>query len=160
VLYALGIRYAGETVAKKLAFHFGNIDNIIRAGFEELKEVEEIGEKIAESVVNFFSDPVNIAIIDRLKHYGISFQLERSAQKVVVDKLGGKIFVISGIFRKFSREQIKEMIEKYGGKSTGSISARTDFLLAGENMGPAKMKKAQDLGVKVISEEEFLAMIG
>jgi DNA ligase (NAD+) len=132
----------------------------MQASFDELKEVEEIGEKIAGSVVSFLANPVNLEIIDRLRKKGISFSLDRSAPVVLEDKLGGKSFVISGVFQKFSRDQLKEMIEKYGGKNTTSISGKTDFLLAGENMGPAKIKKAQALGIKVISEEEFLTMIG
>jgi DNA ligase (NAD+) len=159
VLYAIGIRFVGETVAKKLAFHFGNIDSIIQAGFEELKEVEEIGEKIAGSVVEFFANPDNILIINKLKEKGIHFQTEQTGPAIIEDKFGGKTFVISGVFQNFSRDQLKEMIEKYGGKNTGSVTGKTDYLLAGEGMGPAKMKKADDLGVKVISEQEFLMMI-
>ncbi len=159
VLYALGIRYVGETVAKKLAHHFGSIDLIMKAGLEELNEVEEIGDVISASVVSFFSDPLNQKIIDRLREKGISFQVDKSVQVVTEDKLGGKTFVISGVFQKFSREELKSMIEKYGGKNTGSISGKTDFLLAGDDMGPVKLKKATELGVKIISEEEFLAMI-
>lgn len=160
VLYALGIRFVGETVAKKLAFHFSSIDLIRQASFDELKEVEEIGEKIAGSVVSFFENPANLSIIERLREKGISFQLDRSTARVTEDKLGGKTFVISGVFQNYSREQLKEMIEKYGGKNTGSVSSKTDYLLAGDGMGPAKMKKAQSLGVKVISEEEFIGLIG
>jgi len=159
VLYALGIRFVGETVAKKLAYHFGSIDQIRQASFDELKDVEEIGEKIAGSVVSFFAKPLNLAIIERLRKKGISFSLDQSSQVVVDDKLGGKSFVISGVFQKFSRDQLKEMIEKFGGKNVSSVSSKTDYLLAGEGMGPVKMKKAAELGVKVISEEEFLGMI-
>jgi DNA ligase (NAD+) len=159
VLYALGIRFVGETVAKKLAYHFGSIDLIRQASFDELKEVEEIGEKIAGSVVSFFANPVNQEIMERLRNKGISFQQERAGPVVTEDKLGGKSFVISGVFKKFSRDQLKEMIEKYGGKNTSSVSAKTDFLLAGEDMGPAKLQKANELGVRVISEDEFLKMI-
>jgi len=159
VLYALGIRFVGETVAQKLAYHFGSIEAIEQAGFDEFKEVEEIGGKIAGSVVSFFSNPVNIEIIGRLRENGILLTLEQAESPILEDKLGGKTFVISGVFQQFSRDQLKEMIVKYGGKNTGSISGKTDFLLAGEGMGPAKMKKAQKLGVKVISEEEFLEMI-
>ncbi|MCK9398894.1 MAG: NAD-dependent DNA ligase LigA [Bacteroidales bacterium] len=159
VLYALGIRFVGETVAKKLAYHFGSIDLIIQASFDELKKVEEIGEKIAGSIVLFFANPFNRKVIERLREKGISFQLEKSGPIVTEDKLGGKTFVISGVFQKFSRDQLKEMIEKYGGKNTGSISGKTDFLLAGEDMGPVKLQKARALGVRVISEEEFLELI-
>jgi DNA ligase (NAD+) len=160
VLYALGIRFVGETVAKKLAFHFGSIDAIMQASFDELKEVEEIGEKIAGSVIEYFQNQENLIIIMRLREKGILFQTERTGQAIIEDKLGGKTFVISGVFQNFSREQLKEMIEQYGGKNTGSVTGKTDYLLAGEGMGPAKMKKAQSLGIKVISEEEFIAMIG
>lgn len=159
VLYALGIRFAGETVAKKLAYHFGSIDLIIKAGFDELKEVEDIGQKIAESVVFYFSNPDNLKTLERLREKGISFQLEKSGTIVTEDKFGGKSFVISGVFQKFSRNQLKEMIEKYGGRNSGSVSSKTDYLLAGEGMGPVKLQKAKELGVKVISEEEFMSMI-
>jgi DNA ligase (NAD+) len=159
VLYALGIRFVGETVAKKLAQHFGSIDLIIQASFEELKEVEEIGETIAGSVVSFFANPVNQDVIERLGAKGISFIMEKSGPVVIEDKLGGRTFVISGVFQKFSRDQLKEMIEKYGGKNTGSISGKTDFLLAGEDMGPVKLKKANELGIRIISEDEFLEII-
>jgi len=159
VLYALGIRFVGETVAKKLAYHFGSIDLIRQASFDELKEVEEIGEKIAGSVVSFFENPINQEVIERLREKGISFQLDKSGSVVIEDKLGGKAFVISGVFQKFSRDQLKEMIEKYGGKNTSSISGKTDFLLAGEDMGPVKLQKAEALGVKIISEEDFILMI-
>lgn len=159
VLYALGIRFVGETVAKKLAYHFGNIDSIRQASFDELKEVEEIGEKIAGSVVSFFANQVNQEVIKRLREKGISFQLDHSGAIVTEDKLDGKTFVISGVFQKYSRDQLKEMIEKYGGKNTSSISGKTDFLLAGEDMGPVKLQKANELGIKIISEEEFEAII-
>jgi DNA ligase (NAD+) len=159
VLYALGIRFVGETVAKKLAYHFGNIDLINKASQDELKEVEDIGEKIAESVVFYLSNPENQKTIQRLREKGVSFQLDKTGSVVTEDKLGGKTFVISGVFQKFSRDRLKEMIEKFGGKNTASISGKTDFLLAGEDMGPVKLQKASKLGIKVISEEEFLAMI-
>jgi DNA ligase (NAD+) len=159
VLYALGIRFVGETVAKKLAYHFGSIDLIMRASYDELKEVEEIGEKIAGSVVSFFANPLNLVTIERLREKGISFQLDQSVPVVLENKLGGKSFVISGIFQKFSRDQLKEMIEKYGGKNVSSVTSKTDYLLAGEGMGPVKLQKARELGIKVISEEEFLALI-
>jgi DNA ligase (NAD+) len=159
VLYALGIRFAGETVAKKLAFYFGNIDAIIEASFEELQAVEEIGEKIAGSVVEFLKNPDNIIIINRLRDKGIQFQTERYGPEIIENRFGGKTFVISGVFRNYSRDQLKEMIEKYGGKNTGSVTGKTDYILAGEGMGPAKKKKAADLGVKIISEEDFVRMI-
>jgi DNA ligase (NAD+) len=159
VLFALGIRFVGETVAKKLAYHFGAIDAIMSAGFEELKEVEEIGEKIAGSVVEFFKNQKNRIIIERLKEQGIRFETNRSVAEVIEDKLGGKIFVISGVFQNYSRDQLKEMIERFGGKNAASVSGKTDYLLAGEGMGPSKLKKAVELGVNVISEEQFIEMI-
>lgn len=160
VLYALGIRFVGETVAGKLAYHFGNIDTLMKAGFDELKEVEEIGEKIAGSVVDYFSVESNLLTLNRLRAAGIRFESEHAGPVVLENKLGGKTFVISGVFQNHSREQLKEMIGKYGGKNTGSVTGKTDYLLAGEGMGPAKMKKAGELGVEVISEEDFLKMIG
>lgn len=160
VLYALGIRFVGETVAKKLAFHFGNIDALQQAGFEELKSIDEIGEKIAGSVVEYFSNADNLEIIRRLQEKGIIFKTDQPATQLIEDRLGGKTFVISGVFRNFSRDQLKEMIGQYGGKNAGSISGKTDFLLAGDEMGPAKMKKAGELGIRVISEDDFLEMIG
>lgn len=159
VLYALGIRYVGETVARKLANAFGDIEHLKDATQEELIGVEEIGDKIAESVLDYFSDSGNLELLERLKIQGIRFNLDRSAALVVEDRLGGKSFVISGVFSRFSRDELKEMIEKYGGRNVGSVSSKTDFLLAGEGMGPAKMKKAQQLGIQVISEDDFLAMI-
>ncbi|MBP7678986.1 MAG: NAD-dependent DNA ligase LigA [Bacteroidales bacterium] len=159
VVYALGIRFVGETVAKKLARHFGDIDAIMQAGFEELKQVEEIGEKIAGSVVEYFSKAENRAIIERLRKKGIRMQNDQSVVEIAENKLGGKSFVISGVFARHSREQLKELIEKYGGRNTASVTGKTDYLLAGEGMGPAKLKKAGDLGVRIISEEEFLEMI-
>jgi DNA ligase (NAD+) len=160
VLYALGIRFVGETVAKKLAFHFGKIDAIAQANFDELKEVEEIGEKIAGSVIEYFANRENRQIIERLRLKGIQFETDQSGTAVIENKLGGKTFVISGVFQKYSRDQLKEMIGKYGGKNTGSVTGKTDYLLAGEEMGPAKMKKAQSLGIQLITEDEFLTMIG
>jgi DNA ligase (NAD+) len=160
VLYALGIRYVGETVAKKLAFAFGDIDKLACATVEELQAVDEIGEKIAESVSEYFSDEGNLKVIYRLKEKGIRFVSERAESDPADNKLGGKTFVISGVFSRFSREELKAMIERYGGKNTGSVTSKTDYLLAGEGMGPAKAQKASDLGVAVIGEDEFLGMIG
>ncbi len=158
VLFALGIRYVGETVAKKLAEHFQNISNLQKASFEELILVSEIGEIIAESVFNFFRKESNLQIIERLKSRGIQFEMEeKTATKS--GKLAGKSFVVSGVFSNFSRDEIKIAIEENGGKNVGSISAKTDFVLAGENMGPAKLEKATQLGVKIISETDFLEML-
>ena len=157
VLFALGIRYVGETVAKILAKHFKNIDALIAADFDTLINVEEIGDKIAQSIILFFESQTNRDIIERLKEYGLNFEMivAEDASELLVDKT----FVISGVFEKVSRKELKELIEKNGGKNTGSISAKTNYLVAGDKMGPAKLAKATDLGVKIISEDEFLAMI-
>jgi DNA ligase (NAD+) len=159
VLYAIGIRYVGETVAKKLAVHFGSIDQIRNATFEELNEAEEIGEKIAASIIEFFKESKNREIIFRLKEKGIHFEVRDEEKNLKSEKLKGMTFVVSGTFEKFSRDEIKKEIEAHGGKNSGSISTKTTFLLAGENMGPEKRKKAQSLNIRIISEEEFLLMI-
>lgn len=160
VLYALGIRYVGETVAKKLAFAFGDLKKIMEASPEALMAVDEIGEKIAGSVIRHFQDPGNIELVERLKQKGIRFSMETPEMNILEDKLQGKIFVISGVFEGHSREGLKDLIGKYGGKNTGSVTSKTDYLLAGEGMGPAKLQKARELGVNLISLEEFFAMIG
>ncbi len=159
VLFALGIRYVGETVAKKLSKHYKTIDNLRNASEEDLISVDEIGERIAQSVVSFFASEENIATIERLKMYGV--QLEISAEKLAnqTDTLQGKTFVVSGVFTKVSREELKKLIEDNGGKVSGSISSKTDFVVAGENMGPSKKTKAESLGVAIISEDDFLQMI-
>ena len=158
VLFALGIRYVGETIAKKLAVHFKNSDEIQKATFDELKEAEEIGETIAESVLQYFGNSENVAIIARLKEKGLQFSINQAAVTQVSDALQGKSFVVSGVFSK-SRDEIKHLIELHGGKNVGSISAKTHFVLAGDNMGPEKKKKAQQLNVPIISEDEFFEMI-
>lgn len=157
VLFALGIRFVGETVAKKLARHFKTIDAIIAASFEELIAVDEIGEKIAQSIREFFSITEHIEIIDRLKTYGLQFEMKIEEDAGIL--LKGKTFVISGVFQKLTRDELKKLIEKNGGKNVSAISAKTDFLVAGENMGPAKLAKATSLGIQLISEDDFLAMI-
>ncbi len=159
VLYALGIRYVGETVAKKLAGHFKNIDRLMEASFEELVSVEEIGEKIAASVIRYFQKPEHREIIERLKAHRVQMQLEETEKRAPA-LLQGKSFVVSGVFQRYSRNEIKELIERFGGKNTGSISSKTDFVLAGANMGPAKREKAEALGIPIISEEDFEEMIG
>jgi len=159
VLFAIGIRFVGNTVADKLAAHFKNIDALMNASFEELTSVNEIGERIAQSVLDFFKDNDHVQLVHRLRAAGLQFVAE---EKIVVkesDVLNGKTFVISGVFSKFSREELKEKIEANGGKIISSISAKLDYLLAGENMGPAKLEKATKLGVKMISEDEFLEML-
>lgn len=159
VLFALGIRFVGETAAKKLAKAFGSIEALEVATKEQLMEVDEIGEKIAQSVVAYFSLPANIEIINRLKEAGLQMEKQVEDESEYSDKLAGLSIVISGVFSKHSREEYKDMIEKHGGKNVGSISAKTSFVLAGENMGPAKLEKAQKLGIKIINEDDFLQML-
>jgi DNA ligase (NAD+) len=154
VLYALGIRFVGETVAKKLAKHYKNIDNIANATFEDLILVDEIGEKIAQSVLLFFENPENIKSISRLKEYGLQFEIETS-ETLKSNKLEGKTFVVSGVFTLFSRDELKNSIEQNGGKVASSISSKTDFVIAGENMGPAKLEKANQLKITIISEIDY-----
>ncbi len=155
VLFAIGIRYVGKTVAEKLARHFKNIDAIMTATFDQLLEAPEIGEKIAQSVIEFFRMPANKKEIERLKKAGLNFEVVE--QEVVMDSenLGGKTFVISGTFEKYERDDLKDVIIRNGGKVLSSISGKLDYLLAGDNMGPAKKEKAEKLGVKIISEPEF-----
>jgi DNA ligase (NAD+) len=157
VLFALGIRYVGETVAKKLARHFKSFENIQKAGFEELCQADEIGDKIAQSIVDFMKAENQIAIINRLKSAGLQF--EAVIEQNLSDKLNGLVLVVSGTFNNFSREEIKESIEKNGGKIASSISKKTSFVIAGADMGPAKLQKATDLGVKILNEDEYIAMI-
>jgi DNA ligase (NAD+) len=158
VLYALGIRFVGETVAKKLARHFGTIDSIEKASVEELIQVPEIGDIIAASVVSFFQDLRNIRIIDKLKSAGLQFSTntENLIERNVFD---GKSFVVSGKFQNYQRDEIKMLIERYGGKNISSISAKTDYVLAGDDMGPSKRKKAEELGILIINENDFNIMI-
>jgi len=158
-LYALGIRYVGETVAKRLAHAFHSIDDLISAAFEQLITVGEIGEVIARSVIEYFSNETNRLLVERLKNYGVQFTLSEDKLAEKSNKLNGQTFVISGTFALNSRDEYKDLIEKNNGKNTGSVSAKTDYILAGENMGPAKLEKAQKLGIKIISEVEFLKML-
>lgn len=159
VLFALGIRFVGETAAKKLAKAFGSIEALEVATKEQLMEVDEIGEKIAQSVVTYFDLPANIELINRLKDAGLQMEKQVEDESELSDKLAGQSIVISGVFSHHSREEYKDMIEKHGGKNVGSISAKTSFILAGENMGPAKLEKAQKLGIKIINEDDFLQML-
>lgn len=159
VLFALGIRYVGVTTAKKVAQTMKSIENIEHASVEELQTVEEVGERIAQSIYDYFRSETNRSIVDRLKQVGLQFSLSEEAMAKASDKLQGLSIVISGTFTKYSRDEIKELIEKNGGKNVSSISAKTNYLVAGENMGPAKLEKAQKLGVKMITEEEFEEMI-
>ena len=159
VLFALGIRFVGETAAKKLAKAFGNIEALEVATKEQLMEVDEIGEKIAQSVVTYFSIPANCELIRRLGEAGLQMERQVEDESERSDKLAGLSIVISGVFSKHSREEYKDMIEKHGGKNVGSISSKTSFILAGDNMGPAKLEKAQKLGIKIINEDDFLQML-
>ena len=158
VLYALGIRYVGETVAKKLAKHYKSIDAIAQASMMDLILVDEIGDKIAQSVIQFFDNQENRLIIERLKQFGV--QLESGAESVLLsEKLKGKTFVVSGVFELYSRDELKKAIEDNGGKVGSSISAKTDFVIAGDNMGPAKLEKANQLKIAIISEVDFKNMV-
>ena len=158
VLYALGIRYVGETVAKKIAKHFKNIDAIADANVDDLIHVDDIGEQIAKSVVDFFNDQEKLHIIERLRSYELSMEIKETlSQQSAI--LNGKKFVISGVFEQYSRKEIQKMIEDHGGKNTGSLSKNTDYLVAGENMGPSKRKKAEGFKIPIINESEFLAML-
>ena len=159
VLYALGIRFVGETVAKKLAKHFKSCDALQKASLEELITVDEIGERIAKSVLEFFDNKNNIDIIDRLKIKGIQFEIIEKINTNATNKLQEKTFVVSGVFEKFNRDDLKKAIEDNGGKVGSSISAKTDYVIAGANMGPAKLEKATKLGVKIISEDDFIVLL-
>ena len=158
VLYALGIRHVGETVARKIARAVGDIDRLMGMSKEELTAIDEVGEVIAESIVDFFAAEGNRAVIERLRQAGLQFKSSAGVGPVS-NKLAGKSIVVSGVFRTFSRDGIKEAIERHGGKVSGSISRKTTFVLAGADMGPAKRAKAEELGVPVIDEEEFSRMI-
>ena len=158
VVFALGIRFVGETSARLLARHFKNIDALMEAGLEELQEVEGIGEVMAKSIIAYFHDEKNREIIERLRNYGL--QMEISALNAQLStRLEGQSIVISGVFTHHSRDEYKMIIEQNGGKNVGSISSKTSFILAGENMGPSKLQKAEKLGIKIMSEDEFLELI-
>lgn len=159
VIFALGIRFVGETVAKKLAKSVKNIDTLISASREQLVAIDEIGEKIAESIIHFFSSEKNRTLVERLKAAGLKMEMNAEQSANVSNMLEGQSVVISGVFSVHSRDEYKDIIEKHGGKNVGSISKKTSFILAGENMGPSKLEKAQTLGIKIMSEAEFLSMI-
>ena len=159
VLFAIGIRFVGETVAKILARAFKSMEALENATMEQLTAVNEIGTKIAQSIVSFFADERSRALVNRLKEFGLQMELAQEEQEGGTDLLKDKIIVISGVFNHHSRDEYKALIERHGGKNSGSISAKTSFVLAGENMGPAKREKAQELGVRLVSENEFLEMI-
>ena len=158
-LYALGIRFVGKVTAKQIARHFGSLDALLDCTLEDLLAVEGVGEVIASSVKHYFAELKNMEIVSRLRAYGLRFEVAESAPSRQSAALDGKNIVISGVFQHHSREQYKEMIETHGGKNVGSISAKTSFILAGQNMGPAKLEKAQKLGIPLVSEDEFLAML-
>ena len=159
VLYAIGIRYVGETVAKKLAKHFGSMDNIMKASREQLMEAEEIGEKIADSMLRFFEVQENKQLIGALTKAGLQMELTGGKNEPMSSKLAGMTFVVSGVFEHYGRDEIKAVIEQNGGKVSGSVSAKTTFLLAGEEAGPSKLEKAEKLKVKMLSEKDFIKMI-
>lgn len=159
VLFALGIRFVGETVAKRLAKALGSIDELENASLEKLKNIDEIGEKIAQSLISYFANPANRELIERLKSAGLQFCRKEEEKQDYSDKLAGQQIVISGVFEHHSRDEYKELIEKHGGKNVGSISSKTSFILAGKNMGPAKWEKAMKLGIKIVNEDEFLERI-
>ena len=160
VLFAIGIRFVGEIAAKTLARYYGSMDKVAEASKESLMQINGIGEVIASSVVQYFANPANRTFVERLRNYGLKMELGDSQKQAQSDKLEGQSVVISGVFQHHSRDEYKALIEQHGGKNVGSISAKTSFVLAGENMGPAKLEKAQKLGIRIMSEDEFLEIIG
>ena len=160
VVFALGIRFVGETSARLLARHFKTMDALQNASMQQLMEVEGVGEVIAKSVIAYFHNPVNQDIVERLRSYGLQMQLSEEQINGASDKLVGKSIVISGVFAKHSRDEYKALIEQHGGKNVGSISGKTSFILAGDNMGPSKLQKAEKLGIPLVNEDDFLDMIG
>ena len=157
VLFGLGIRFVGKTVAKKIIEKFPNIDNLINASYDDLNETNNIGDKIAKSLIKFFSDQININLINELKYFGLNFN--KSDKTLSSNILTGKSFVISGTFEFHTREEIKSIVELNGGKISSSISSKTSYILAGKSMGPKKKIKANKLGVNIIDEKEFLKML-
>jgi len=160
VLFAIGIRFVGEIAAKSLARYFGSMEKLSIATCEELTQVNGIGDVIAGSVIKFFADGKNRRFVERLTEYGVQMQISQEQQEAKSDRLKDKSIVISGVFAHHSRDEYKEMIEKHGGKNVGSISGKTSFILAGDNMGPSKLEKAQKLGVQIMNEDEFLQLVG
>jgi DNA ligase (NAD+) len=159
VLYAIGIRFVGEIAAKTLARYYGSMDKVAEASKESLMQVNGIGEVIADSVIQYFANPVNRAFVERLRGYGLQMEIGEQQKQAQSDKLAGQSIVISGVFQHHSRDEYKALIEQHGGKNVGSISNKTSFILAGDNMGPAKLEKAQKLGIRIMSEDEFLQLI-
>ena len=159
VLFAIGIRFVGEIAAKTLARYYGSMDKVAEASKESLMQINGIGEVIADSVIQYFANPVNRAFVERLRGYGLQMEIGEQQKEAQSDKLAGQSVVISGVFKHHSRDEYKALIEQHGGKNVGSISAKTSFILAGDNMGPAKLEKAQKLGIRIMSEDEFLSFI-
>ena len=159
VVFALGIRFVGETTARLLARHFKDMDSLANASLDQLLEVDGVGNVIAESVIRYFNDKDNMEIINRLRGYGLNMKLSEQQLSDRSDTLAGKSVVISGVFQHHSRDEYKQIIEQHGGKNVGSISGKTSFILAGANMGPSKLQKAEKLGIPVVSEDDFLEMI-
>jgi DNA ligase (NAD+) len=159
VLYALGIRYVGVTVAKKLAYHYQTLENLQKVEFEDLITVDEIGDRIAQSVISWFKNVDNLLLIRRLNESGVQLKINTSILIDRTNTLQGKSFVISGVFKNHSRDELKLLIDKNSGKNTSSISKKTSYLIAGENMGPSKREKAEKLGITIISEDEFLSLL-
>ncbi len=159
VLFALGIRYVGQTVARKLAEHFGSMDQLMEASFQQLTQVNEIGERIAHSVKDFFAHPENKKLVERLKNHGLKMEMETKPQEENKNILKGKRFIASGKLENYSREEIKKEVEKYGGSYVSAVSARLDFFIAGENVGPKKLEKVKEMNVTILNEKEFLEMI-
>ena len=159
VLFAIGIRHIGETTAKKLAYYFKNVDALKNASLEQLLEVGDIGEKTAQTIIAYFGDEKSIEIIEKLRQKGLQFELSSEQLVKTSEKLKDLSFVVSGVFSKFSRDDLKKTTEQNGGKNIGSISGKTSFVLAGENMGPEKLKKAEKLGIPILSEDDFIKMI-
>ena len=159
VLYAIGIRFVGEIAAKTLARYYGSMDRVTEASKESLMQVNGIGEVIADSVIQYFSNPINRDFVERLRRYGLQMEIGEQQKQAQSDKLAGQSIVISGVFQHHSRDEYKALIEQHGGKNVGSISNKTSFILAGDNMGPAKLEKAQKLGIRIMSEDEFLQLI-
>jgi DNA ligase (NAD+) len=159
VLFALGIRMVGETTAKKIARRFPCIDQLQWATVEQLTAIDDVGEQIAKNIIAYFNDLSNLEIINRLREAGVQMESQEEEQTPQSNILQGKSIVVSGVFAQHSRDEYKAMIEAHGGKNVGSVSKKTNFILAGENMGPEKRKKAESLGVEILTEEEFLALI-
>jgi DNA ligase (NAD+) len=159
VLFALGIRFVGRTVAEKLAFHFKNIDSLLQASYEDLISVPEIGERIASSLMKYREDPDHLVELERLRKAGLQFEIKEENISLDSEKLEGKSFCVSGVFENYSRDEMKEVIKKNGGKVVSSVSSKLDYLVAGANMGPAKKEKAEKLGIRIIDENEFTNLI-